>query len=84
MNGDDHEERRAVVKVTDRPIEINSMVQTILTFLLLGVMSWVGLTLEKVKENTAVLTTKIAVSASEVAHNRELIINHISDDRVHK
>lgn len=72
------------VPVSDKPVELHSMMQTILTFMLLGVMSWVGLTLEKVKDNTAALTTKIAVSELAVTHNRELLNRHISNRLVHK
>ena len=97
MNGDDknHEERRKLVYVSDRPIELQSMLQTLLTFLLLGVMSWVGLTLEKVKDNTALNNTRIALGDQRVAVEvkrlddndtrlERKIDNHIINPRVHR
>lgn len=84
MNGDDHLERRALVNVTDRPVEMQGLAQTILTFLLLGVMSWVGLTLEEVKDNTAILDKSMAVFANEQTHLARDLKEHIIDPRAHQ
>ena len=84
MNGDDHLERRAVINVTDKPIELQSMAQTVLTFLLLAVMSWVGLTLEEVKDNTAILDKSMAVFANEQTHLAKDLKEHIKNPRAHQ
>jgi len=84
MNGDDHIERRAIVQVADRPIELQSMLQTVLTFLLLGVMSWIGITLEKVKDNTAENNKAIAVFSVHLENQRQRMHDHINNPRAHK
>lgn len=71
------------VNVTDRPVELQSMAQTILTFLLLGVMSWVGITLEKVKDNTAENNKAIAVFTVHLQNQRELFHQHVTNPKAH-
>ena len=71
------------VNVTDRPVELQSMAQTILTFLLLGVMSWVGITLEKVKDNTAENNKAIAVFTVHLQNQRERLHLHINNPKAH-
>lgn len=83
------------VNVTDRPVEVQGLVQSVLTFLLLAVMSWVGLTLEKVKDNTSKNHTSIALIAQQVQtvvarHDESIrrvertMREHVSDPRAHK
>jgi len=72
------------VNVTDRPVELQGMAQTILTFLLLGVMSWVGINLEKVKDNTAENNKAIAVFTVHLENQRQIMHTHINNPRAHR
>ena len=83
MNGDDHKERRTVIQVTDKQTELQSMVQTVFTFMIICVLSWIGLTLEKVKDNTAENNTQLAVFNTNQIHLTKKLEDHINDPKAH-
>jgi len=82
--GTDNRKGERTLNVTDRPVELQSMLQTILTFFLLGVMSWVGITLEKVKDNTAENNKDLAVFSSKQVNLENRLTRHINNKRVHR
>lgn len=84
------EKGKRTVNVTDRPVELQSMAQTILTFLVLCVMSWIGITLEDVRDNTYENNKNIALFNKDLKYQGKLLEDHIKlldehikDKRVH-
>lgn len=62
--------------VRDRPLEVGVNLNTIITAVMLGVMSWVGFNIESIKDKVGEFTAVIAVVQKDVDNMRRDIDRH--------
>ena len=70
-------------EVTDLSLERSNMLSTIIQFLILGVMTWVGTNIHAVKNDIAEMKTNDAVQARELIYINEKLITHIQNPNAH-
>lgn len=79
------EERRAEgQRVSDRPVEIGIRLNNVLLALVVAVMSWVGLNIEKLKDEVAQVVTAATVNHTEISDLRRQMADHIEEFRRYK
>ena len=62
------EKERYTQTVQDKPAENGIKLNNIISFLILGVMAWVGYNIEEMKKNLAETVTSTAVNSAEIKH----------------
>ena len=72
------------LRVADRPTESGIKINNILTALVLGVMSWVGLNINHLKDSLADIRIETGIQGVELSHTKELVDRHIMDKTIHK
>lgn len=68
------------IPVKDRIAESGITLNTIISFLILCVISWVGINIESIKTTQGALSTKIEVNTTNIGH---LNIDSIEHNRNH-
>ena len=71
------DEEQVKMMVVDRPTEVGVKINNILTALVLGVMSWVGLNINHMKDDIADMRTDTRVQQNELKHVNKTLTNHI-------
>ena len=71
------------MNVTDRPAETSLKLSNVLQFLVLAVISWVGMNIQTMGKDIAEIRTTMAVTANDILHLREELHNHKSDPNAH-
>ena len=69
--------------VQDRPTENGIKLNNILTFLVLGVMSWVGINITQIKDSVSDMRINEAVTAHKLSYLDKKLDEHITDDEKH-
>lgn len=67
--------------VQDKPMEIGIKLNNILTFLVLGVMSWVGFNINSMKESIHEIQTVTQVQKTELNYLSEKLEQHLRDHK---
>ena len=67
------------MEVQDKPTENGIKLNNILTALILGVMSWVGVNITTMKDDISLMRTDFAVNKNELSHLRTALNEHISE-----
>lgn len=67
----------------DKPAETGIKLNNILTALILGVASWVGVNIEYIKEKTNELHIEIKANASELKFQRYILEKHLKTRDAH-
>jgi len=76
MNPNEKNGKDKPQRVTDPGVEIGINLNTIFTGLMLGVVSWVGFNIEKIKDNIGDVTTAVAVTQEETRALRRDVDRH--------
>ena len=77
------EERRKVIIVHDKPAESGIKLNNILTALVLMVMSWVGLNIDRMRDDISDLRTKSSVQQVSIQELEARIDRHIQRHERH-
>lgn len=71
-----HNRRDDTYEVQDRPTENGIKINNIISFLILGVMGWVGYNIEAIKVHVANVTTVTAVNKTDIENLKTGFIEH--------
>lgn len=74
-------ERRSEVVVVERTLETGIKLNNVLTFLVLGVMSWVGFNIDKMKTDMGAIRTDVTVQANELKHIKQRMDEHVKNHK---
>lgn len=64
------------IPVSDKPAESGITLNNIISFLILCVISWVGINIESIKTTQGALSTKIEVNTTNIEHLATDTIEH--------
>ena len=74
---------RAHLEVVDKKTEISVFIGNILQFLVLAVLSWVGVNIQLITKDISQIKTKQAVQYNESEHIKSRLERHISNAVIH-
>lgn len=78
-NDDDYprNERRRLVRVSDAPAESGIKLNNIISSLLLGVMAWVGVNIERMRDDISVIRETTKVNSVEIINLKKQLSDHV-------
>jgi len=71
-------ERRALLNVVDKKTEMGVGLNNVLTFLVLSVMTWVGVNINSMNDKISMVITKEAVTASNLENLKNRLDRHVN------